>query len=599
MNVTSNGYYTTQYLNQHQRRPNKHIQSANEEEYRTPRTPYENLQSQSAPNPERSERALIMRNVRPKQYIHSDSSTSSQSSNKSSTIQSLQVEVDPEDQLEEEPTPAELKQIHEESIVITPVETQKDHRNKKGEHFLRGNKNDDYYLKQKQRYDEAEEVKPKMYTHKTFREVFSDKQEDMKRYNPIDCVFATSEDTVGPNKPIAKVSAFLKNIKVIKNDYNDYNYYDHRKRKRPDREIFVDDAGDDDDDDDDDDDYEDQGTEDESVVEKGCRLENNGAKSNKKKRTFKSVLKRKMNRAKKELGRDFDSHINGAYEHDVSSTDSLTSSTKEEIVNQNQNSTNGANNQASGDEFAITSIIASSYNYLWSWYEFYQNRSPHNQPQQSTSNDDKVIGITTKSVNDATSQKPKGKKRARFANGSKQLFTNWNQPANRTFRNGTKAKRGPRIIYPRGNDSSVSTAPSSEFIVEYDSSEEDSMTQELYYNPQTKQLEAEPPTSSQSMLTTSTTATTTKNRPSSPSLATVSNLLNLIKRIHIMQLIFTPIDFIADHFPQLQTVIIVLELVLFVWILYELSRLVDALCMMVRAFCSPMIAMGRFMNKIM
>lgn len=65
-----------------------------------------------------------------------------------------------------------------------------------------------------------------------------------------------------------------------------------------------------------------------------------------------------------------------------------------------------------------------------------------------------------------------------------------------------------------------------------------------------------------------------------------------------MKMLFAPIDIIGEFIPGLQGVVVFIELVLFVWILYELSRLVDALCMMIKAFCAPMIAVGRFMNRV-
>lgn len=85
--------------------------------------------------------------------------------------------------------------------------------------------------------------------------------------------------------------------------------------------------------------------------------------------------------------------------------------------------------------------------------------------------------------------------------------------------------------------------------------------------------------------------------PNAP-IVVVSTWINLIKRIQIMKMLFAPIDIIGEFIPGLQGVVVFIELVLFVWILYELSRLVDALCMMIKAFCAPMIAVGRFMNRV-
>lgn len=80
----------------------------------------------------------------------------------------------------------------------------------------RENKNNDYYLKQKQRYDEAEEVKPKLYTHKTFREVFINKEEPQHKYNPIDTVFEQSDDVAGTKGTNAKLATFLKEYQSCK-----------------------------------------------------------------------------------------------------------------------------------------------------------------------------------------------------------------------------------------------------------------------------------------------------------------------------------------------------------------------------------------------
>ncbi|OBA22839.1 hypothetical protein METBIDRAFT_93459 [Metschnikowia bicuspidata var. bicuspidata NRRL YB-4993] len=78
----------------------------------------------------------------------------------------------------------------------------------------------------------------------------------------------------------------------------------------------------------------------------------------------------------------------------------------------------------------------------------------------------------------------------------------------------------------------------------------------------------------------------------------ISNINKLIKNIKIMRILFAPIDVVAENFPRLQTFVIFIELFIFMWILYELSLLIDALCMAVKAVCAPMIAVGKFMNRI-
>ncbi|SGZ47961.1 CIC11C00000005652 [Sungouiella intermedia] len=79
----------------------------------------------------------------------------------------------------------------------------------------------------------------------------------------------------------------------------------------------------------------------------------------------------------------------------------------------------------------------------------------------------------------------------------------------------------------------------------------------------------------------------------------ILNINLLIKRIRLLKIVFAPIDVISEMYPSLQTMVILIELVIFMWMLYELSLLIDAICMTVKAVCAPMIAIGKFMNRIM
>lgn len=81
-------------------------------------------------------------------------------------------------------------------------------------------------------------------------------------------------------------------------------------------------------------------------------------------------------------------------------------------------------------------------------------------------------------------------------------------------------------------------------------------------------------------------------------LTIVLNINQLIKKIRLLKILFAPIDVISELYPSTQTIVVLLELGIFMWMLYEVSLLIDALCMTVRAVCAPMIAIGKFMNRI-
>lgn len=78
----------------------------------------------------------------------------------------------------------------------------------------------------------------------------------------------------------------------------------------------------------------------------------------------------------------------------------------------------------------------------------------------------------------------------------------------------------------------------------------------------------------------------------------MSNLNSIIKKVKLFRILFAPIDALSLAFPTLQNAVIVLELIIFVWLLYEVSLLVDAICMIVRTFCTPFLTIGKMMGKI-
>lgn len=87
----------------------------------------------------------------------------------------------------------------------------------------------DYYVLEKKKYEESP-FKPKMYTHKTFKEVFQDKNENVDRFNPMDLVFQQPEEDVKEQKFKSAFKSFQSKLK--QNSYNDYDYYAEKEKQR-------------------------------------------------------------------------------------------------------------------------------------------------------------------------------------------------------------------------------------------------------------------------------------------------------------------------------------------------------------------------------
>ncbi|KAJ8138600.1 hypothetical protein OY671_008187, partial [Metschnikowia pulcherrima] len=80
-----------------------------------------------------------------------------------------------------------------------------------------------YYIDQQRRYEQAEEIKPNMYTHKTFQDVF--REEEEKRLNPMDVVFDDpSKRKLNTRQKMKQALKQAKN-KLVKNDYTEYTYH--------------------------------------------------------------------------------------------------------------------------------------------------------------------------------------------------------------------------------------------------------------------------------------------------------------------------------------------------------------------------------------
>lgn len=564
---------------------------------------------------------------------------------------------------------------------------------------------DGYYIDQKQQYDQAD-YKPKLYTHKTFNEVFANKDESTDKYNPIDFVF---EDPVKlkEQEQNQKLRSAFKNIQVRmgKNNYQDYDYYAQKKKQQAERiaaktrqaqarqekelrekmekeklqkeqqggqqmadevvldspDVFVNNVSDSDDDDD---------------LEMFANEEDRQTIN--KNKNLKKIWKRKLRLARKELGKDF---FNNAQKEALARAARKEAKAKGKKKPKSPKIQELRNLPAGGnlaDELELSSeeeeekdLVAKSrsparpsygpsenfspaWNYLLSWLVYEpvgtQPASPRTPVEEESYDEDtteeemeaeaeELALVPSARLPSQKSVKPKKKKKkTKFSlqglKKSKHVFSNWGQPASAMF-NGRiydqlyqkQEVRAALVPSERSfSRSNQSLAPpyfvddgSQEFIIEVDEDDE-SFVDQLYYNPVLKLLERQPPTSysslepeahglslAQSVISRSTgrsveTALSPQrslfNTEGGP-LLIISNINALIKSIKIMKVLFAPIDVISEHFPHLQTVVILVELVIFMWVLYELLLLVDALCMAVKAVCAPMIAVGRFMNRVM
>lgn len=531
--------------------------------------------------------------------------------------------------------------------------------------------NDNFYIQQKKRYDDAEFVKPKNYTHKTFRDVFEDNNEDTGRYNPIELVFDDPEK-IREQEENQKFKRAMKTlqVKMGKDDYKNYDYYTNKGKETPNaaQEIFTGGADSDDSDDEADDDkkeevyVEGEGEEEGEDHKKKKKSKHKEAK----KKDFKKIWRKGMKKAKKGLGEDFLKNMEKQWEmeeekrriKELEMEASAKDITEEDEVTQEPTIIEPDDEEIQSRHFYAgqNPNFHPMWNYVLSWLTYDQQGA--NQIAGTTPYPQKQILPSTGSTNDnhediksiiksdpvpskpkkskSRTKKPKNTKNIKVSadqlkNFNKNLVKNytgvknmWTMPASNLFNGQTNQGIDGNHNHNHHHDLSNMTIDealpqsivdirpdendSQEFIIEVDEDEAESYGEELYYNPITKQLEREPPTSflsmdSHSFGTRPTVSTGPTNRSlvntSGGAKSIVSNINSLIKSVKIMKIIFAPIDIIGESFPSLQTLVILLELVIFMWILYELSLLIDALCMMVKALCAPMIAMGRFMNRFM
>ncbi|EGV63340.1 hypothetical protein PSN45_004382 [Yamadazyma tenuis] len=508
-------------------------------------------------------------------------------------------------------------------------------------------KGDDYYIAQKKRYDEAEFYKPKNYTHKTFRDVFTDADEESQKYNPMEFVFDDPEK-LREQEQNQKIKKAFKTIQMRlgKDDYANYDYYDNKKTSTVTNDIFVTNN--------DSDGSDDEENKLEDIIGEG--EEGRDAKERaKKKRNLKKLWKSTTKNLKKELGRDYFNNMEKQWvleeeakkRKDIeqiakaqAAQELLDQSVNEPIITEPDDHTKSGANFYAGPKPDFHPM----WNYILSWVAYQQPAVP-----DATGKAQATAAASLKQIEEPPHTevktlikpaKPKSQPKSKPAKKgnnpdrikvTKEQFKNfnknmsklknmWNLPASNIFvGEAGGGNDGGSMKYIQMDSatfneslpqSSAFNMPfdgnSQEFVIELEGDEQ-TMAEELYFNPQTGQLERQPPTSFSSLEFSERSLNKGSNFANNRALidttrgatTIISNINSLIKSIKLMKIIFAPIDVIAESFPNLQTVVIMVELIIFMWILYELSLLIDALCMMVKAVCAPMIAMGRFMNRIM
>lgn len=406
----------------------------------------------------------------------------------------------------------------------------------------------------------------------------------------------------------------------------------------------------------------------------GVSGESDNKKPPKKKVNFKKMWKSKTKQFKKDLGKDFYKNMEKQWEfEDEKKKRKEIELLEKEQQRENETFDDSyidgeVTNEpiiAEPDDEASKKFYAGPnpnfhpmWNYLLSWVAYEQPKTTSRNLTQNHYNQGPVpiaesIGQTTSPASvpqivppsesrSLVKQTPTGKKNKKnnvprikmtrdqlknFNKNVSKVKNMWNLPASNLFANNMareyQAERGiddldgmPTINQSLPQSSMYEMSPfdgnSQEFVIEVDDEDDADYDEELYFNPNTGQLEREPPTSYSSMdpkdrsfgssVPGSPQSRFTANRSlidtSNGAKTIISNINQLIKSVKIMKIIFAPIDIIGESFPTLQTFVILIELGIFMWILYELSLLIDALCMMVKAICAPMIAMGRFMNRI-
>ncbi|KAJ8141185.1 hypothetical protein OY671_005640 [Metschnikowia pulcherrima] len=448
-----------------------------------------------------------------------------------------------------------------------------------------------YYIDQQRRYEQAQEIKPNMYTHKTFQDVFQEEEE--KRLNPMDVVFDDpSKRKLNTRQKMKQALKQAKN-KLVKNDYTEYTY--HRepvnfdepeslavKSEYSDSEMgdnYANSINDSFDNESVGDIYTEKASEKSSESATATVLPSTTKfSSSSSSLSLTSQIRQKLRISKNS------SKANGHYPL-----------TEDDSVDEKSpiRDFHGADERDHYETMAASSHInqVDTFHPLWkymlSWLVYDNDSGTElSEPGKITELEpdikhgrEDMSGDTHDARDHAVLYEKNGTRKHKHRN----ILSNWSKPAS-AYISGkemqTKTKGVLRKDYTFSRSTSNTGNPEEE---------------EFHYNSGSQALT--PTSSNRDLMHSQGHSVCHISHENSPK-AIVSNINKLIKNIRIMRIIFSPIDVVAENFPRIQTFVIFIELFIFMWLLYELSLLIDALCMAVKAVCAPMIAIGKFMNRI-
>lgn len=429
-----------------------------------------------------------------------------------------------------------------------------------------------YYIDQEKRLQSSPEFKRNTYTHKTFKDVFHADSDE--RLNPIDLVF--DDPNKRDLKTKQKFSRAFKQVKkkLGKNDYASYEYNEQRENDEPVNLALKSPF--------DDSEWNDKSSEDSAKKNTSIKRTKNPASDIFTKPYSEEGLNLRGQTLEK---RGLHNHLRRKWKKNktVSETSSQVGPEEVEIEETHPDIEYLSRDESESNldfspEPEADNTSSPLWEYVLSWIAS-NEKGPlhHSEEPKITEIQDDISTITSEQEfegKDSQINDPKNKKGKKY----KKLLRNWNMPAAEYISSQEKSramvKAGKAGIEEKGNQ------------------EEE---EQFILNKNTGQLEpvivGEGEIKDNNMVAQ-------KIHEGSPTMI-ISNINKLIKHIKIMRIIFAPIDVVAENFPQVQTFVIFIELFIFMWILYELSLLIDALCMAVKAVCAPMIAIGKFMNRIM
>ncbi|GEQ71785.1 hypothetical protein JCM33374_g5471 [Metschnikowia sp. JCM 33374] len=484
-----------------------------------------------------------------------------------------------------------------------------------------------YYIDQQKRIDNSQDFKPSSYTHKTFKDVFQPDEDE--RLNPMDVVFdEPSKRSLSTKQKFARaLKSAIPNFG--KNDYEAYDYFQRDENEENDepeslqvRSVYGDVGWNDTD----------------SVLTNKYDIRSNYSRRNQPGSLGgeNSANPDINSRLPDEYSEKNEENASTEYESPKPPTPRVKTKLRQKFrMGRKSSKSRGLINYGDGDfneeasqsmqesvfentpepdqpEFQHSPEIAHGFNPLWnyvlSWlaYTNMDDTQPNiqgkitelpDEPENEPLSKTLVMGksLRTHNTNDKDSGRTQTKSKV-----YKDILSKWNRPASVYISGEEKSERKGKPSTNLIKSSSVRAiskrGQSFEATTKHEVEEADEDEVQYAYNPKTGQLE---PIGNQIKDSIAqTTQLSAANLHEGSPRTIISNVNKLIKSIRIMRIIFAPIDVVAENFPRIQTLVIFIELFIFVWLLYELSLLIDALCMVVKAVCAPMIAVGKFMNRI-